>query len=160
MTAWPVQDEIIRCIEERAREFQGYGPLGPVAPLQVVRYGPSDKFDYHYDWSNISTGGNPETTFFVYLQANCTGGGTYFPRLQMPSDSKWCEFVECDHSKDFGVTFRPVAGNAIFWRNLRSDGQGHEDTLHAGLEIKSGSKIGLNIWTRQRLLEVEDNSSG
>jgi prolyl 4-hydroxylase len=86
----------------------------------------------------------------VYLEANCTGGGTHFPRLQRPAGNEWCKFIECDvedeELKD-GVIFKPVAGNAVYWENMRSDGSGYPESWHAGLPVKSGSKIGLNIWS-------------
>ncbi|KAJ4370527.1 hypothetical protein N0V83_005048 [Neocucurbitaria cava] len=46
-----------------------------------------------------------------------------------------------------GVIFKPVKGNAVFWENMRSDGSGYLESWHAGLPVKSGSKIGLNIWS-------------
>lgn len=95
----------------------------------------------------------------VYLEANCTGGGTHFPRLSHPSpttnESDWCRFIECpststktdteDPLKE-GVIFKPVAGNAVYWENMRSDGSGYKESWHAGLPVESGTKIGLNIW--------------
>jgi prolyl 4-hydroxylase len=73
----------------------------------------------------------------------------------------WCEFVECadeeggggsgggrDSSRE-GVTFRPVRGNALYWENLRLDGEGYQETWHAGLPVRMGTKVGLNIWTWQ-----------
>ncbi len=98
----------------------------------------------------------------VYLEANCTGGGTHFPRLQRPSGDEWCKFIECepeeealvsseqrnnDASLKEGVIFKPIAGNAVFWENMRSDGTGYLESWHAGLPVKSGVKIGLNIWS-------------
>jgi prolyl 4-hydroxylase len=64
----------------------------------------------------------------------------------MPEDKAWCAFIDCD-SADGGVTFKPIAGNAVFWENLQQHGGIHPDTLHAGLPVLSGQKIGMNIWT-------------
>jgi prolyl 4-hydroxylase len=91
----------------------------------------------------------------VYLDADCTGGGTNFPRLKKPQDESWCRFVECEEEGSVangtevleGVTFKPIKGNAVFWENLRSDGSGYTESWHAGLPVKSGTKIGLNIWS-------------
>jgi prolyl 4-hydroxylase len=94
----------------------------------------------------------------VYVDAQCEGGGTEFPRIQMPDIEKgrWCEFLECgqqrensgdDTKENLGVTFKPIAGNAVFWVNLRPDGRGYAETWHAGLPVVSGWKIGLNIWS-------------
>lgn len=96
----------------------------------------------------------------VYVDAECEGGGTEFPRLPMPDiqRGRWCEFLECeepeveDQTRDpkrtkMGITFKPISRNAVFWENLGSNGRGYEETWHAGLPVKSGSKIGLNIWS-------------
>lgn len=91
-------------------------------------------------------GGNRLSSFFVYVAAgNLTGGGTNFPILNAPYDERWCEFVDCDEPWDNGVTFRPVPGNAVFWQNLNEDGSGDPATIHAGLPVTSGSKLGMNI---------------
>lgn len=97
----------------------------------------------------------------VYLEAECTGGGTNFPRLERPGDESWCRFIECagggkeeegvgngNGSQVLeGVTFKPIKGNAVFWENMRSDGSGYKESWHAGLPVRSGQKIGLNIWS-------------
>lgn len=87
----------------------------------------------------------------VYVDAQCEGGGTEFPRLKMPdlTTGRWCEFLECgeDDKSKLGITFKPIKGNAVFWENLRADGRGYEETYHAGLPVKSGTKVGLNIWS-------------
>ena len=69
-------------------------------------------------------------------------------------NGRWCEFLECEkngpdgeNSDDFGVTFKPIKGNAVFWENLGPDGRGYEQTFHAGLPVSRGSKVGLNIWS-------------
>lgn len=55
--------------------------------------------------------------------------------------------MDCDQELSAGVTFRPIMGNAIFWRNLDAEGKGLESTLHAGLPVTEGIKTGLNIWS-------------
>lgn len=83
------------------------------------------------------------------------GGGTNFPLLTAPAGSEWCTFIDCDEPWERGVTFRPVQGNAVYWDNLlpRAEGEatrtGDPRTLHAGLPVVSGEKIGMNIWTRE-----------
>lgn len=109
----------------------------------------------------------------VYLEANCTGGGTHFPRLERPKDESWCRFIECGDDSDVsssssrdtdisasaaedgrpkedlskGVIFKPIAGNAVYWENMRGDGSGYAESWHAGLPVTKGVKIGLNIWS-------------
>lgn len=161
------RDTVVRCIEERALLFQGLDtPRTHLEPLQLVKYGRGEHFHFHTDWfpnpehARPDAGGNRLSSFFVYVRVDpgTTGGGTNFPAVDAPagngngsSSSRWCEagFVDCDEPWDAGVTFRPVEGNAVFWRNLLQGGGGDDRTLHAGLPVTSGGKIGMNIWTRE-----------
>ncbi len=95
------------------------------------------------------------------------GGGTEFPLLRWKADRKrWCErLLECpdlDESGDggdrgledyVGATFKVVPGNAVFWENFQPDGTGTgwEESWHAGLPVKKGVKVGLNVWSLGRL---------
>jgi prolyl 4-hydroxylase len=134
-------------------------PASHLEPLQLVKYGPGQHFHFHTDWFTSSAhttpdhGGNRLSSFFAYVRVDnrTTGGGTNFPMLNAPTDERWCErgYVDCDEEWEKGLTFRPVEGNAVFWRNLLENGRGDERTLHAGLPVTSGGKIGMNIWTRQ-----------
>lgn len=64
----------------------------------------------------------------------------------MPTDDRWCEFVDCDGTAE-GVTFKAKKGNAVFWHNFDPDGKGYKETIHAGMPVSSGTKVGLNIWS-------------
>ncbi|KAK3321343.1 2OG-Fe(II) oxygenase superfamily protein [Cercophora scortea] len=166
------RDLIQHCIETRALHFQGLStPRSHLEPLQLVKYSPGEHYDQHTDWFNPSTtpptytsasaGGNRLSSFFTYVHVSndTTGGGTNFPLIDFPRDDtntgRWCEFLDCDEPWERGVTFRPVEGNAVFWMNLLPDGTGDPRTLHAGLPVTSGDKIGMNIWTRQAPLSEE-----
>ena len=62
----------------------------------------------------------------------------------------WCEFLECGDGTggdDVGVVFRARKGAAVFWMNFDDDGRGYRETIHAGLPVEEGVKIGLNIWS-------------
>lgn len=146
----------MRCIEERARAFQGWRPALYIERMWAQRYNVSGHYRHHYDWTGSlqnGRGGDRVSTFMVYLSADCTGGGTNFPRLRMPpadKKKKWCRFIECEEEGrqgHEGVTFKPIKGNAIFWENLRADGTGYPETWHAALPVTSGTKVGLNIWS-------------
>jgi prolyl 4-hydroxylase len=152
------RDEIVQCIEQRAREFQGWRKDVYIERLWAQKYLAGGHYTYHYDWSgDLSTrSGGRLSTFMVYLSAECEGGGTKFPHLERPEGEKWCEYIECSASAnseiygdgdDGGVVFKPRAGAAVYWENFRPDGRGYEETWHAGLPVKSGSKVGLNIWS-------------
>lgn len=169
-TAYPPRSHpIVKRIEERALSFQGYDSRHRLEPIQIVQYPIDGHYNAHTDWFpdeeplreliTPSKGGNRESSFFVYLHTNSTGGGTAFPELSRQTVKFWCDFIECEEKDNpersdnvtagTGVIFKPIAGNAVFWRNLHPDGQGHRSTRHAGQPVKSGSKTGLNIWTRQ-----------
>lgn len=86
----------------------------------------------------------------VWLDSDCTGGETHFPRIKRPEGEEWCRFLECDAESlgdKEGLVFKPVKGNAVYWENMRSDGTGYDESWHAGLPVLSGEKIGLNIWS-------------
>lgn len=142
-------DEVIKIIEERATSFPFYKRAGDFLPIVVQNYGISGQYRDHYDWFDDahSVGGNIASTFFVYIHANCTGGGTNFARLTPPDEESWCEFIDCDRPFDEGVTFKPILGNAIYWENLHDDDTGHKMTLHAGMPVTTGNKMGMNMWT-------------
>jgi len=151
------RDETVQCIEQRAREFQGWRKDVYIERLWAQRYEAGGHYTYHYDWSGDLSrrSGGRLSTFMVYLAAECEGGGTKFPRLEMPEGQKWCQFVECDDllqagavdGEEGGITFKPRRGAAVYWENFRPDGSGYQETWHAGLPVKSGYKIGLNIWS-------------
>jgi prolyl 4-hydroxylase len=154
------RDAVVRCIEDRALTFQGYDiPRSHLEPLQLVKYAPGERYHFHTDWFTdpanaiASIGGNRISSFFAYVHVSndTTGGGTNFPMLEAPRNERWCKerIVDCDEPWQNGVTFRPVEGNAIFWANLLPGGRGDHKTLHAGLSLETGEKIGMNIWTRQ-----------
>lgn len=151
-SAMPNRDAVVRGVEDRARRFQGPTISGPLESMKVVRYFREGKFSYHTDWFNEEAAKirrrNRQSSFFVYLEANCTGGGTHFPHLTLTDDKGiWCEFIDCEQDQDLGVTFKPIQGNAIFWQNLNRDGSGRDDVLHAGMPVIEGVKTGMNIWT-------------
>lgn len=158
-------DPVVECIEQRALQFQGYDtPRSHLEPLQAVQYSLGETYHPHTDWftSDLQTtpefGGNRLSSFFVYVSADkLTGGGTQFPLLDAPRDERWCEYVNCDAAWEEGVTFRPIERNAVFWKNLKS-GRGDRRTLHAGLPVQGGSKLGMNIWTREGELDEKYRS--
>jgi prolyl 4-hydroxylase len=167
-------DEIVACIEQRALQFQGFDTKREsLEPLQLVSYGESQEYHSHTDWftspaqTTHEYGGNRLSSFFVYVSASddIVGGGTQFPLLDAPEDERWCEYVNCDAETEDGVVFRPVQGNTVFWRNLKWNGAakeyvGDRMTVHAGLPVQRGKKLGMNIWTRAGVLDEKFRSGG
>jgi prolyl 4-hydroxylase len=137
------------CILSRARSFLGATlPVGDIGHPQLVRYTNGQKFNPHYDWYDIpqvlTASGqkfNRPASFFVFLEANCTGGETFFPKVSVPGVGRWREH-------EGGTAFKPVEGNALFWVNLMPSGRGDKRVLHAGLPVEEGRKTAMNIWPR------------
>jgi prolyl 4-hydroxylase len=90
----------------------------------------------------------------VYLVADCVGGTTAFTEVERPKAPEWCEVLKCQDENGEEVHWlevQPKVGTAIFWYNLDPEtGDGDVLTMHAGMPVSSGTKIGLNIWTRER----------
>ncbi len=90
----PRDDPAVMCVLARTREFlgtmlrDGWDEMGPV---QLVRYRASQRFNTHFDWYDTprwAIDDSPRTwnriaSFFVILQDNCTGGETYFPKIDV-----------------------------------------------------------------------------
>lgn len=146
----PKSDPIVLSILHRAANIQGYRPIDHME-IQVTSYETGGEYGVHFDWhKDRSSSGLTDraTTFFVILEAPCTGCGTRFPMVPTnwtQRDRRLCEFVDCEENV---FTTKPVPGSALFWRNLNDDGSGNVKTAHAGLMAHGGHKIGLNIWTR------------
>jgi prolyl 4-hydroxylase len=157
-TAWlPSADPVVACVRTRALEFQGFASNDTMDSLAAVKYGAGDEFVLHYDYHfEKPVPVDRRTTFFGILEASpdLVGGSTFFPgvaRLAWNSlmPSTWCRFIECGNPD--GLFVRAVTGNALFFVNFRSDGTGHEATVHAGAPVVRGTKVGLNIWTYDRM---------
>ncbi|KAF5637178.1 prolyl 4-hydroxylase alpha subunit [Fusarium sp. NRRL 52700] len=151
MAPVPRNDSITRGLVNRARRLQGWrGNSTLIEQMKAQRYPVNGFFAWHEDYDGRMNIGNRITTFMVYLNDDFTGGGTNFPLIERPADKKWCEIIECEDTEYPGVTFKPIKGSAVFWENMYPNGSFHPDVRHASLPIKSGQKLGLNIfgWDR------------
>jgi prolyl 4-hydroxylase len=141
------RDEVLRCIEQRAQIAQDWKSNLRLEAITVQHYDTNGFFTLHHDFfRRMPKHPDRISTFNIYLEANCTGGGTHFPQLPRPLDQYWCKFIDCDSTEE-GVVFKPIAGNAVYWRNLQETGHPYDQTLHQGMPVQSGVKIGMNIWT-------------
>jgi prolyl 4-hydroxylase len=70
----------------------------------------------------------------LYLEDDCTGRKAYFPDVK-----------EVGPSADGGKL--PRKGNTVIWNNLFMNGSGDPRLYHASLPVKSGTKVGLNIFS-------------
>jgi prolyl 4-hydroxylase len=120
-----------------------------------VRYTAGQKFNLHHDWYDalptlLKNGKrfNRPSSFFVFLEANCTEGETYFPYVKLPEVEPERVKGRWRAHEEGGVAFRPVEGNALFWVNLLPSGEGDTRVMHAGLPVGEGRKTAMNIWPR------------
>ena len=163
-------DAVVNCIEQRASQFQGHIPTTNFETLQVIkflssgchrwcyRYNDSGQFRVHFDWlpntvPSFQHSGNRATSFFVYLQVDCQGGETVFPKVERPKSESWCTILNCRNEMGLEVPWlevKPKVGTTLFWYNIHTGGDVDMNTLHAGAPVLNGTKIGLNIWTRER----------
>ncbi|KAE8327152.1 hypothetical protein BDV39DRAFT_205286 [Aspergillus sergii] len=146
-TAGLQRDNVVQCIEYRARSLQANWGNMALEPLSVQRYRAGGFFKYHLDALPGDSLPNRKSTYNVWLDGNCTGGGTHFPAIQHGDDPTLCHWIDCNIAKANGTVFIPTAGNALFWEGMADDGSLYQETLHAGLPVEEGTKIGLNIWT-------------
>lgn len=82
-----------------------------------------------------------------------------FPEVARPEAPEWCGTVKCADDEGQAVKWLevpPKVGSAIFWYNLDLMGEGDRKTLHAGMPVVEGTKVGLNIWTRERRYRQEN----
>ncbi|KAI1378311.1 hypothetical protein F4677DRAFT_390870 [Hypoxylon crocopeplum] len=175
--------DAVRCLERRALALQGWREDLWVERLRTQRYGAAQHYAHHFDWGSGARGWGRVSSFMAWVRSDgVEGGGTQFPLLRREGEGGrwWCRWVECpglasgedggeglekdgdgegDGKQDgkgeegTGVTFKPVAGNAVYWENFRPDGTGRgwDETWHAGLPVRRGTKVGLNIWSWGRL---------
>ncbi|KKY17641.1 putative 2og-fe oxygenase family protein [Phaeomoniella chlamydospora] len=120
---------------------------------------------------------NRVASFFVYLKASedIEGGGTNFPLIDFdpknldprtvdslnrlisngdiivkpPKPADTPESQSASEGPLSGLTFNPKAGSAVFWVNLHPSGLGDDRTLHAGLPVTKGEKVGMNLWVKR-----------
>jgi len=100
--------------------------------LQLNNYGLGGQYEFHTDHGEEGSviadhpNGNRIATLLCYLSDVERGGETVFTKL--------------------GLSIRPEKGDAVFWFNLYSNGNGNPNTVHASCPVVSGSKWVANKW--------------
>ncbi|MBS7350553.1 MAG: 2OG-Fe(II) oxygenase [Comamonas sp.] len=128
---------LIDRIEQRLAKLTQW-PIENGEGLQILRYHPEQQYKPHYDWFDpekagssvhLKRGGQRVGTTVMYLQPPLTGGATSFPSV--------------------GAQLTAPMGGAVFFQNLRPDGQPEALSLHAGMPVETGEKIVMTYWQRQ-----------
>ncbi|NXR65851.1 P4HA3 hydroxylase, partial [Rhadina sibilatrix] len=138
-SAWlkDTADPVVRALDRRIAAVTGLDLRPPYAEyLQVVNYGLGGHYEPHFDHATSTKSplyrmksGNRIATIMIYLSAVEAGGSTAFIYA------------------NFSV---PVVKNAaLFWWNLRRNGNGDGDTLHAGCPVLAGDKWVANKWIHE-----------
>ncbi|KAF2740756.1 hypothetical protein EJ04DRAFT_507772 [Polyplosphaeria fusca] len=157
----PANDTIVRRVKERAADVLGGIQYDGLEALQLVRYTENQRVNLHYDWyknrlplDRKDRPYNRIASFFVYLQTDCEGGETWFPNVTIPVadiervKGTWDVGESLNVGSDgAGVKIKLKAGSGLFWVNMQ-DGAGDRRTLHAGLPVERGVKVGMNIWVK------------
>jgi prolyl 4-hydroxylase len=106
-------------------------------PTQGQLYEKEQYFHNHHDYfigdgytNHCLSSGQRTYTFMIYLNDVEEGGETKFPELDL--------------------SFKPVKGTAVVWKN--SDGKGTENraSLHTGTPVTKGKKIIITKWFREK----------
>ncbi|RFU23769.1 hypothetical protein B7463_g12572, partial [Scytalidium lignicola] len=169
----PGDNPYSQCALQKARKFLGFYDFDGIESPQLTKYAHSQEYRGHFDWppqpwrepANGNLRFDRFATFFVYLEANCTGGSTHFPKVYIDdiphldalNTTKFEPIVE---DKRTTLAARAIPGNAVFWVNMEARGRGNPKTLHAGMPVLEGTKVGLNLWSRRYLADDEDIGDG
>jgi prolyl 4-hydroxylase len=128
MTVNPELDFVVTSVIHRVAAITKV-PINGKEGTSVLRYLPGEHFEPHFDFldpsnpalaDQILEAGQRVVTFIVYLSDDFEGGETYFPEVK--------------------YRFKGRKGDAVFFRNLTTDGTPDLKALHAGLAPASGEK--------------------
>ena len=141
------EDPVIKKIEERLARVLKIRPR-QIEPLQVVKYQPGQKYDFHTDWFDESLpyektqvteemGGQREYTILIYLND--------LEEEDLKTDNGSTCFKNANNGN--GVCAKPKKGSGVFWKNVEH-GKVTENTYHAGMPPRVSEKYAMNCWTR------------
>ena len=115
--------DLVKSVEILIAESCGI-PISHGEPMQILRYRNGQRYETHPDFfdprdrAELANGGQRVMTCLIYLASlpASWGGATVFP--------------------DANIRVQPVAGRAIIWRNVRSDGAVDPSSVHAGALVR------------------------
>lgn len=131
------ETELVARLEARLAAL-AHWPVDNAEGLQVLRYGPGNEYQPHFDWfdpslpgsqKHLGRGGQRTGTFVIYLSDVEAGGGTVFPTI--------------------GLEVLPKKGGAVFFANVDERGAPDRLTLHGGSPVTKGVKFVANKWLRE-----------
>ena len=135
----PGRSPLADALQRRLMSLVGL-PVSHGEPLQVLRYGPGQVYEPHFDFfepdavdsagSTLSQFGQRVATVICYLADVRAGGATVFPEI--------------------GLEVRPRRGSALYFTYLDADGSLDRRSLHAGAPVVEGEKWIVTQWCRER----------
>jgi prolyl 4-hydroxylase len=125
---WPLENPAVHALNRRIAAASGAAPEQG-EPLQILRYGVGGEYKPHYD-SIPGFKNQRALTMLVWLNEEYEGGETWFNTPQL--------------------ALKGQAGDAVLFRNTGADGRRDPHSAHAGLPVKSGEKLLVSKWIRQR----------
>jgi predicted 2-oxoglutarate/Fe(II)-dependent dioxygenase YbiX len=124
----------------RARIAHAAGvPANALEPAEVLHYSIGESYRPHVDFfhpqlpnfaEQMRVKGQRIKTCLVYLNDDFEGGETEFPKLK--------------------IKYRGAAGDALIFENVKANGAGDLQTLHAGLAPTRGEKWLFSQWIRSK----------
>ncbi|ROW14461.1 hypothetical protein VPNG_03889 [Cytospora leucostoma] len=145
--------DVVRCIEARARAFQGWREELWIERLRTQRYHPGGHYSHHFDWSSSRGGWGRVSSFMAWVDGSAVavgddedvplvGGGTEFPLLRrLNRDERWCRFVECGDSSGGKVDAGGAEDTAAAAAS-EADPQGHhEEAVGAVFKPIAGNAV-------------------
>ena len=130
---WPLENPAVHALNRRLAAASGTR-AEQGEPLQVLCYGAGGEYKPHFD--SIPGFSNQRIlTMLVWLNATYEGGETWF---NTPA-----------------LALKGQAGDAILFRNAHEDGSRDPAAAHAGLPVRSGTKLIASRWIRRRDYEIE-----
>ena len=127
-------DEKVRDIHKKIADNLGFD-ISRGETLQGQMYNPGQYFRQHHDYFQgehydrfCLTSGNRVKTFMIYLNDDCKGGDTNFPKLNL--------------------SIKPEKGKAVIWDNM-IDGELNPNSMHEGTDVIEGTKYIITSWWRE-----------
>jgi hypothetical protein len=129
-----IKDKLVDDIYAKGARILGI-PIENFEYLQCTSYDENQEYRRHHDaFSKTEKDtlkfGQRISTILIYLNDDFTGGGTYFPLID--------------------IRVRPKKGSAAVWHNLLENGERDSDVYHAGLPVIEGKKYISNLWARNQ----------
>jgi prolyl 4-hydroxylase len=176
---WTPVEEVVDRVSRRIFNLTGIdydSMVDRVAEeMQVVHYGPEQKYNSHCDWFNprrpkylydgkMAEGSNRFATILFYLSSPEAGGETFFPRFRAPylglpplggaraggpdSDADG-ENLDCRGlvpGSGLGLKVPAKAGSAILFYSMFANGTLDDNSVHGGCAVEAGEKWAANVW--------------